>query len=495
MSTTTNAPAAPVKPSVFEIETNGINVIDESERKGTPRTLFWPWFAANVSVLSVAYGAYVLDFGISFAQATVAALVGTVLRFLLVGAIAVAGKRGSAPTLVLSRSAFGVRGNGFPGIVSWILLVGWETMLVVLATLAASTVITRLWSGANDNAVKIIAFIVVILLIVGAGVIGFDFIMKIQTWLTVILGIITIGYLVITFAQGSIHFSAIGDVASGSWQSVVGATVMVMTALGIGWVNSSADYSRYLPRNASGKGVVFWTTFGASIAPIILVIFGLLLVASQPGGASSDLGTAIGGDAIGALADILPTWYLIPFVLVAVGGLGSGAVMDIYSSGLTLLTIGLPVKRWQGSLIDGTIMFLGTIAIVWFAPNFQTPFMAFLGVVGVPISAWAGIFLGDMVLRHKDYDDKALYHPAGRYGSVNWTAVVGMAVLTIIGWGFTAPQTIGWLGWVGFFFKAMPDSVVAVWGGSGLGILIAIVLGFFVPFLYRGRIRVQEIAA
>ena len=33
------------------IEANGINVIAEGERKGTPRDLFWPWFAANISVL------------------------------------------------------------------------------------------------------------------------------------------------------------------------------------------------------------------------------------------------------------------------------------------------------------------------------------------------------------------------------------------------------------------------------------------------------------
>ena len=35
----------------LQIETNGINVITEAERKGHPRDLFWPWFAANVSVL------------------------------------------------------------------------------------------------------------------------------------------------------------------------------------------------------------------------------------------------------------------------------------------------------------------------------------------------------------------------------------------------------------------------------------------------------------
>jgi hypothetical protein len=50
----------------LQIETNGINVITDAERKGHPRDLFWPWFAANISVLGLSYGAFLLAFGISF---------------------------------------------------------------------------------------------------------------------------------------------------------------------------------------------------------------------------------------------------------------------------------------------------------------------------------------------------------------------------------------------------------------------------------------------
>src|SRR5450432_2902680 len=137
---------APViaEPRPLQIEANGINVITDAERKGHPRDLFWPWFAANVSVLGLAYGAFVLGFGISFWQAVGAGLVAIIVSFLLCGFIAVAGKRGSAPTMVLSRAAFGVRGNKLPTAISWLLTVGWETVLVVLATLAAATVFDRL---------------------------------------------------------------------------------------------------------------------------------------------------------------------------------------------------------------------------------------------------------------------------------------------------------------------------------------------------------------
>src|SRR3984885_1721025 len=100
--------AAEVRP--LQIEMNGINVIAENERKGHPRDLFWPWFAANISVLGLSYGAFELGFGISFWQALIVGVIGIVLSFLACGFIAVAGKRGSAPTMVLSRGP--VRGHG-----------------------------------------------------------------------------------------------------------------------------------------------------------------------------------------------------------------------------------------------------------------------------------------------------------------------------------------------------------------------------------------------
>ena len=237
------------------LETNGINVISEDERKGSPRSLFWPWFAANISVLGLSYGAYVLGFGISFWQACVAGLIGIVVSFLLVGFIAVAGKRGSAPTLVLSRAAFGVQGNKLPALVSWILNVGWEIVLTVLATLATATVFHRLgWS--SGDVTKVIAFLVITVLIVGSAALGFDTIMRLQTVITVVTGILTVIYFILV--ADKIHWATVSALHSGSAQAFLGATVLVATGFGLGWVNTGADYSRYLPRRTSGArgGVV-----------------------------------------------------------------------------------------------------------------------------------------------------------------------------------------------------------------------------------------------
>src|SRR5436190_21226304 len=182
-------------PPGTRIELNGIEVIDESERRGLPRSLFWPWFASNISVLGVSYGAFTLGFGVSFWQAAIAGVIGVVVSFALCGVIALAGKRGSAPTMVLSRAACGVRGNRLPAALSWLLTVGWETVLVVLATLATATVFTRLgWGGGTGT--KIVALIVVSAITVAAGIAGFAVVMRVQAVITVVAGVLTVVYMI-----------------------------------------------------------------------------------------------------------------------------------------------------------------------------------------------------------------------------------------------------------------------------------------------------------
>lgn len=475
-------------PEVRTVERQDTDVIAESDRKGRPRDLFWPWFAANISVLGLAYGSFVLGFGISFWQATIVSVIGVAFSFLLCGIVAIAGKRGSAPTMVLGRAAFGVRGNRLPAFLSWILTVGWETALASLAVLATSTVFRELgWDGGVLT--KLVALVVVAALVVGAGIAGFDVIMRLQTWITVITAVLTIVYVVL--ALPSIDLGAIAALPSGSAQNVVGALVLVMTGFGLGWVNAAADYSRYLPRSASTRGVVWWTTFGGALAPIVLVVLGVLLA-----GSSKDLNAAIGADPIGALTTVLPVWFLIPFALVAVLGLVGGAVLDIYSSGLALLSAGIRIPRPVAAGVDGVFMVAGAVYVVFFADSFIQPFQAFLVTLGVPIAAWCGVFVADVVIRRAPYAEGELEDRRGRYGDVRWLAVGLVVVGTALGWGLVT-NTYGvpaWLNWQGYLLEPFGlGGRTGAWAYANLGVLVALVVGFLGTLLFaRGSVRRQE---
>ena len=309
--------------------------------------------------------------------------------------------------------------------------------------------------------------------------------MKLQSVLTWATGAMTILFMILTIPH--IDMAAVVAAPSGPPQAMIGALVMVMTGFGLGWINIAADWSRYQKRSTSDGKIVAWNTIGGAAAPMVLVIFGLLLAGSDP-----ELLTAIEGDPIGALISILPIWALIPFWIVAVLTLVSGAVLGIYSSGLTLLTLGINIPRPAAAAIDGVILTLGTIWVVFFAESFLGPFQSFLITLGVPLASWAGILIADIYSRTQDYDEPSLYDAKGRYGAVDWTSIGILVVASVIGWGLVAnmfAEEAAWNNWQGYLLPLVGEH----WADANLGVLVALVLSFVVAwFARRGCIRQQE---
>jgi purine-cytosine permease-like protein len=188
----------------------------------------------------------------------------------------------------------------------------------------------------------------------------------------------------------------------------------------------------------------------------------------------------------------LPTWYLIPFAVVAILGLVGGAILDLYSSGITLVSIGLPVKRHIAASLDGTIMLIGTIYFVWIAPNFSTPFQGFLITLGVPIAVWSTIFVADILMRKRDYAEDELFSESGRYGIYNFRSIALVAFGTIVGWGFVTNPLASWLSWQGYFMGLIGGKNGS-WAGANVGVLFALVIGFVGHILLSRRtIKKQE---
>ena len=223
--------------------------------------------------------------------------------------------------------------------------------------------------------------------------------------------------------------------------------------------------------------------------PVLLVVYGLLLTPGDP-----DLATAFNNDPVGALITLVPTWFLVPFAVVAVLGLLAGAVLDLYSSGLTLTSI-VPIPRWSAALVDGVIMIAGTVYLVFSAGSFLGPFQGFLITLGIPIAAWCGIFLGDLALRRRPYAGNELSSRRGRYGSVGRLAVVVMVLASAVGFGLVTNTYAAALSWQGYLFGpfGLADAEGGAWTSSNVGVLVALVLGFAGQALFgRGRVRRQE---
>lgn len=496
MSRAIQSPAAPDAEVVrdaptrraLRIEGHGVDVIAESERHGRTRDQFWPWAGGNLTILAISMGGLLLAMGLNVGEALLLSTIGVAASFLLIGIEALGGPRGNAPTLVLSRAAFGVHGNAFSGVVGYLLMVGWETVSCSLAVLASRTVLARL--GVHSTAVDVLVFAAVVVGTITLAIYGFHLIMAAQRWITLAVLVITVAYMALTWRH--LHPALwTHSAGSGSVSALVGGFVLVLSTFGIGWATAGADYSRYLPRDASRPGLVLWSMLGGTTPVALLMVYGTLIAASNPG-----LAESVVADPIGALTTILPTWFLVPFVVVVVVGLIAAIPMNIYSSGLTLLAMGLPTRRWVAALIDGVMMTIGAIYVVWLAPDFLAPFEAFLYTVGVGLAAWTGIYLADLALRWRaGYDERKLFDASSRgYGSVKWGPLLIALTSSAIGLGLVT-SSLGWLAWEGFLLGPLGlGGRSGDWAGADLGVLVALVVsavGYWVWWIATGQSRRQ----
>jgi len=258
------------------------------------------------------------------------------------------------------------------------------------------------------------------------------------------------------------------------WSAVFNATPAPLSAMligigtmaagtGIGWANAGADMSRYQHRSVTAVRLVASAAFGAGIPLVLLITLGGLLSVGN-----NDLASAT--DPIVAIRDMLPTWMAVPYLITAFGGLLLSNNLSVYSAGLTTLTLGLKAKRVYAVIVDIVAIFAGSIYFMLIADSFYGPFITFISLLAVPITAWVGIFVVDLIHRHyyspKDLLDVSPSSAYWYHGGVEWRALGAWAVAIGLGFSFT---TIGTTADNIWFAGPLSDSWL---GHNGLGWIV-----------------------
>ncbi|RDG39871.1 cytosine permease [Streptomyces corynorhini] len=380
------------------IETRGLEPVPDSERTGHVRQLFPTWVAANISVLLLTMGAGLIVLnGLNLWQVLAVALAAPVVSYGIVGLISVAGKRGGAPGMALSRAVFGQRGNRFPGTLIWVARWGWETINAVTGAYALLSVLDLLFgvrSGTPLIVVTLLLFVACTFLVSGLGINALRVCSK---WSAYLFGAFSV--LVLIHLLTHTDWSAVFARPAGSTAAMI-AGIGTIAAGGISWVPSGPDFTRYLPRTASGRAMVGSTIGGAGIVVAPMVLMGAVMAVATP-----DLAAA--RDPVSFIGELLPTWISVPYLLIALVGMVLINSMSMYSAGFTAQTLGIKVPRaWAVSVNAVISLVLGFLLMV-VATGFIGSFISFLTLLAVAFSAWIGVFGVDM-LRRRTYDGTAL---------------------------------------------------------------------------------------
>ncbi|MEM3675614.1 MAG: cytosine permease [Thermoplasmataceae archaeon] len=364
------------------------------------RSLFFIWFAANLTIGDFALGFIPAEEGLSPTFGIMAFVIGTLLGGILLAFMSAIGPRYRKSQMELSVGPFKRAGSRVMAILQWGNTLGWLTVNLVLSAIFLSF----LAGPALEIPILLIIAAVVFLIVY----FGHEAVKMLETVLSVVLAVL---FVYISFRIIFGHFTTASPTLSEPFYAAFGVTLASSFSYIMSWGPYASDYSRFVAeRHATGKTFLY-TLLGSSISCIWIETLGMY-VAIYSGNASGNPGTdlaAVTGSAsfIGALA-------------LGLGGVAANAV-NLYSNSNTLRTI-LARLSSRTAMIPGFLISIG-LGFVGLR-NFYGFYESFLLVLDYWITPWIGVLIAHYFL----VPGKITQRSGVAFGMVSYLAGIGVSI-------------------------------------------------------------------
>ncbi|QEO10212.1 cytosine permease [Protaetiibacter larvae] len=470
-------PDAARDPSPGEVEAAAAEPTPLERRAGHAARMFWLWFAANSSIVMVAVGASIFGFGLSLRQALVAIVAGVAVSALPLGLGTLAGKWSGQPTLVVSRASFGLQGNLLPAILAVLGRALWGGVMIWLlaATTASLLASSGLDAGLGAPVWAIVALAIGVIVTGVVAVFGYGLLHRIQRVLGILSILLVIATVVLT--AGHVDFAAALRTDDGPWALAIGGIVVVFSVVGLAWAQSSSDLARYQRPGGSGAANMLWGSFGVIVPTLLILGWGAVLAASDP-----ELADGLASDPLVTLLTLVPSWFALPVLAASAFGLVSAAIVTVYSGGLALVATGVRTSRPAATLMAALLVAAIGGGLLALGADTRDILRDVSTTLAVPVAAWVGIFASEMMIRLRRFHAPSLLAPGGVYPAVRWVNLIGLVVISAVGFGFTSAELAGF-DWQGYLFGLVGIGADDPLAHTDLGVLVALALGVILPLL------------
>jgi NCS1 nucleoside transporter family len=398
--------------AIAVIEPGGAEFIPLNERHGKPLDLFWTWMSPNFEFATVFVGVLaIVAFGMTFAQAVAAIVLGTVLGSASMGALSARGPQYGVPQMILSRISFGYWGNTLPaGINAVIAGVGWFAVNSVSGALALNTLI-------SVNGHHLSKYICLVIIVVAQIVIAFYGHNLVHAFERVMFPL-----LVVAFGLGAIwtlkdaHYGApaVYHGGIGGFLLTVGATF----GYAAGWNPYASDYTRYMAPDTDKKAVAWWSGFGVALSCIALETLGA---------ASATIATGSNLSPTAAFTSPYPTAVRdLVLLAIAVGAVAAN-VLNIYSGSMSFVTLGFKLPLTLRRAIVAGVFGIAGFFVALDGINNIDKYENFLLIISYWIGPWLAVFFVDQLIRRGNHADLLYNHKHESFAGPIAMAV-GMAV-------------------------------------------------------------------
>ena len=389
--------------------------------------------------------------------------------------------------MIVSRATFGLVGNALPAVFAVISRIFWGGALLWMLSAGVGRVLVDagLDAGLGEQTWTLVGLGVGFTLAFVVAIFGYGLIARVQLAFSILTALLVVGVIVLTAPRIDLDVALRAD--DGSWTLLITGVVLVFSFVGLAWVHSSGDLARYQRTDADGGSTMLWATFGATLPALLLIAWGALLAASDP-----VIADGLATNPLHTIAALLPIWYPAPLIAAIALGLISGVVLTMYSGGFALQALGIRARRSVTTVLAGVLVLGAAVALLYLVGDARDLIRDGVTTIAVPVAAWVGIFGAEMMLRRRGFDAGALLRRGGVYPAVRWGNLVGMLVITALGFGLTSAALPG-LDWQGYLFPLLGVAGGDPLAASDVGVLAALGLGILLPLVTAvPTIRRQE---
>jgi NCS1 family nucleobase:cation symporter-1 len=406
---------------VLEVEPFGVDKIPQEERHGRIKSIFTLWFASDLNVVTWFTGFLGIELGLSVKFAVIAIIIGNLLGGVFLGLASAVGPKLGRPLVPASERAFGKMGMKGFSFLNLFNNVGWLAVNLALSVLAFQKIIPAL--GYHPALIILAAATLLI------AVYGYNFIHAFAYWMTIIMGVFFVAMTYISLHNLPVLLHSTKAVAAGgfSWGIFILA-VSVAFSYQLSYCPIGSDYSRYLPEQTS-KFKVWLATYGS----VVMVTIWLEILGTLSAMVSTN------ADPMSVFSRLMGA-FTIPAMIIVILSLMPINIMGVYSGGLALLAMGMPVKRWASAIL---VAVLGVLAISFGNGKLASTYQNFLLLLSYWIVPWLAVVLVDFFVNQVK-GRVALWQ--GWPGIVSFVLGVAISIPFMSTVLYTGPLAKRWLG-------------------------------------------------
>ncbi|HEY0692271.1 MAG TPA: cytosine permease [Kribbella sp.] len=360
--------------------------------------------------------------GLTLGRAFVITVVGSIVGFLILGAVGMIGWQTGASTMACTRPAFGRYGSALPALIAFIELTGWDSVHVQLAGKLMGSIGAQWGLGYTRLYSVIVGLAIVVVVLLGHRV------LRLLERFLVPVVVVLVAMALYAVLNGQDLTRLWHTAGKGHLTTMLAFDAMFISALT--WVPMVSDYTRYGKSRRSS----FWSAF-LSIPIALFMLFVGQTAAVGLGNPNALIAMVHHGVVFGLVA-----FFVAMFATIAT------AALIMYSASMSLLNVmpQVPIRR----INYGTGLVVIVAAVTLNLLGNVLNWLSFQGIMLIPLFA---IVLTDYyVVRKGHYEVAELFRPRGRY------------------WGTGGFHITGLVAWVigAIAYEVVHNSVPALGGGA-----------------------------